>query len=81
MPLALVPVAVAVAVGALVFRSEVAPSQARSSARNGAPLSAVVLQHGQDTGGSASAGSNAPAAAAVRLRARRARLRLRRAGR
>jgi hypothetical protein len=52
MPLALVPVAVAVAVGALVFRSEVAPSQAGSSANKGAPLSAVVLQHGQDTGGS-----------------------------
>ena len=58
MPLALVPVAVAVAVGALVFRSEVAPSQAGSSANKGAPLSAVVLQHGQDTGGSTSGSSS-----------------------
>ena len=57
MPLALVPVAVAVAVGALVFRSEVAPSQAGSSANKGAPLSAVVLQHSQDTGGSNSGSS------------------------
>ena len=76
MPLALIPVAVAVAAGALVFRSEVAPSQARSSASNGAPLSAVVLQHGQDTGGSASSGSRrqwrlGPGLDELRLRLRR----------